>query len=468
MVGGAIAPILSELLEFARTFNADETTYNDAGDELMDDVLLLIAAAVVDLANEEARAEPEPPKPLTWRQFLRQCRRTNVPMEEALGMTLATFEKLYKKLEEAPCWFPGRQGQRRRFVLIEGRVKLYMTLRFLKGAPWEDLEYLFNVCSGAHNAFFIKTINDIRTVLLNEQLTMPDDSAFAGEPRIKYDDAFRSNIARGFQSLGNDRRDGLGHAFDGVIGCVDGILIQIPAPRNHPEAYKCPSKGYHALAVQVVCDARGRIVYWYTLSPGSSHDSTAWKDTGMNTWAEEHPAGCFFGKVNMAAEDEPPRSVDAFMLGDTAYRACAGIVTPYTTTAAAKGGADAANFNNCLRSTKVRVEQTVGWVMRRYPRLKELRHPKTDDCRMVLEAAFLLHNFLIDTQNESLEQVENPNRAVWWPDRCTQENDEKIRTGQTQGTRTSAVSHWTHSKREELRQFLTREQIAVDANFQPA
>ncbi|KAK8766611.1 hypothetical protein V5799_006607 [Amblyomma americanum] len=62
----------------------------------------------------------------------------------------------------------------------------------------------------------------------------------------------------------------------GVVGCVDGTLIAISAPRGLSPGETqgfMTRKGYYALNTMVVCNANTKILAIDPCRPGSSHDS---------------------------------------------------------------------------------------------------------------------------------------------------------------------------------------------------
>ncbi|KAH7977552.1 hypothetical protein HPB49_002312 [Dermacentor silvarum] len=58
----------------------------------------------------------------------------------------------------------------------------------------------------------------------------------------------------------------------GVIGCVDGSLIAIVAPKGERKAAFMCRKGYYALNWMFICDADLRILAVDPMRPGSDHD----------------------------------------------------------------------------------------------------------------------------------------------------------------------------------------------------
>lgn len=58
----------------------------------------------------------------------------------------------------------------------------------------------------------------------------------------------------------------------GVVGAIDGTHVRIVAPEQD-EALYVNRKRYHSINVQVVCDARYRLIDVVARWPGSTHDS---------------------------------------------------------------------------------------------------------------------------------------------------------------------------------------------------
>ncbi|KAH7978295.1 hypothetical protein HPB49_005133 [Dermacentor silvarum] len=63
-------------------------------------------------------------------------------------------------------------------------------------------------------------------------------------------------------------------AIPGVIGCTDGSLIAIIAPKGD-------RKGYYAENFMFICDADMRILTVYPMRPGSDHDSFVRRTTWL-------------------------------------------------------------------------------------------------------------------------------------------------------------------------------------------
>ncbi|KAH7932821.1 hypothetical protein HPB49_003259 [Dermacentor silvarum] len=84
----------------------------------------------------------------------------------------------------------------------------------------------------------------------------------------------------------------------GVIGCVDGSLIAIIAPKGDKAAYM-RLKGFYALKSMFICGAGMRILTVGALRPGWDHDAYVWR----TTWFR-----CRFQEGHLAkAGEAPPR-----------------------------------------------------------------------------------------------------------------------------------------------------------------
>ncbi|KAH7977634.1 hypothetical protein HPB49_003063 [Dermacentor silvarum] len=72
-------------------------------------------------------------------------------------------------------------------------------------------------------------------------------------------------------------------AIPGVIGCVDGSLVAIIAPKGERKAAFMCRKGYYALNCLFICDVEMRILTVDLMRPGSDHDSFVW----LTTWLRQ-------------------------------------------------------------------------------------------------------------------------------------------------------------------------------------
>ena len=142
-------------------------------------------------------------------------------------------------------------------------TKLAITLRFHAGGSYLDIREMW----GIRTTTFYDTVHVMLQALhklphpdclsLNEILEMPDAQK----------DEHLSAISKEFACLAN----GL---FVGCIWCIDGLCIRIQRPpeskvSNPARCYN--RKGFFALSMQGVCDARRRIRSASITCPGNLH-----------------------------------------------------------------------------------------------------------------------------------------------------------------------------------------------------
>ena len=66
--------------------------------------------------------------------------------------------------------------------------------------------------------------------------------------------------------------------FPNVIGAVDGSLVPIKSPGIDDEYNYVCRKGYHAINIQGICDAKYQFLNIVAKWPGSTHDSFIWSN----------------------------------------------------------------------------------------------------------------------------------------------------------------------------------------------
>ncbi|XP_070382829.1 putative nuclease HARBI1 [Dermacentor albipictus] len=98
----------------------------------------------------------------------------------------------------------------------------------------------------------------------------------------------------------------------GVIGCVDGSLIAIIAPKGERKAVFMCRKGYYALNCMFICDADMKILALDPLRPGSDHDVFVWRTTWLRRRFQA-------GRIVNAGE---------YLLGDSGYPLEPWLLTP--------------------------------------------------------------------------------------------------------------------------------------------
>ena len=94
------------------------------------------------------------------------------------------------------------------------------------------------------------------------------------------------------------------YGFQKCVGIIDvTIIILQNRPVKYGDSYYC-RKNVYALNVQVVCDQKCKVLYYYGGWPGSVHDNRAWKN-------------CKLYKNQSTFFD-----TGEYLVGDCAYSAC--------------------------------------------------------------------------------------------------------------------------------------------------
>ncbi|XP_069687230.1 uncharacterized protein [Periplaneta americana] len=170
--------------------------------------------------------------------------------------------------------------------------------------------------------------------------------------------------------------------FPGVIGCIDGTHIPIPAPKCNKASYY-NRKGFYSILLQVVCDADMKFTDIFCGWPGSTNDARMWKRSPL------------YEKLK---SDEQFRANDYHLLGDCAYKVETFILSPYKDNGHLTQKQK--RFNYRLSCIRVIVEQAIGLLKNRFRRLKCLDMSKVDAMGKVIYVACILHNFCIELGDE--------------------------------------------------------------------
>ncbi|XP_012234639.2 uncharacterized protein [Linepithema humile] len=171
------------------------------------------------------------------------------------------------------------------------------------------------------------------------------------------------------------------YGFPGVIGAVDGTLIKISAPARNPEAYIC-RKNYHAIQLQVVCDADLRFIHCYAGQPGSVHDMRTFMYSGLQQ------------KCNPQFFPE-----DSHLLGDAAYTIQRNVMVPYRDNGHLTEAET--NFNKKLSSARMIVERSLGLLKGRWRcLLDKLSMTRTDLIPRYIIGCCVLHNLCLLRNDE--------------------------------------------------------------------
>lgn len=253
--------------------------------------------------------------------------------------------------------------------VIPGEIKLAMAIRILAGASYLDmiLSYYVSPCS-VYRVFHevIGWIDESFRFPLYELL---ENRNWQG----------LHDIAVSFSSF----TDGI---LYGIIGALDGVAIRIRCPFlsevTDPGSYFCRKK-FYALNVQVIVDAYKRVIWLSSGHKGSTHDSTAFRDTDLY-------------ELLMSMVDELEEK-GLFLVGDKAFMLSPFMMTPYDD--AIPGSAED-GFNFWQSNSRIRSECCFGEVIMRWGIFWRTLRFDISQVGKIINAACKLHNFLIDEREE--------------------------------------------------------------------
>ncbi|XP_068686411.1 putative nuclease HARBI1 [Montipora foliosa] len=160
----------------------------------------------------------------------------------------------------------------------------------------------------------------------------------------------------------------------GIVGAIDGTLIQIRAPLHDSESYVCRKK-FYALQLQVVCDDNLMFLDAMTGWPGSVHDSRVLRNS------------------NLFATAGQKFDSDKHLLGDGGYPLLPWLIVPFRDNG--RLTANQRKFNKAQSSLRQAVERAIGLLKGRWRKLLYLDHLDVKLMAKLIMAACVLHNFCL-------------------------------------------------------------------------
>ncbi|XP_066590599.1 putative nuclease HARBI1 [Prorops nasuta] len=205
----------------------------------------------------------------------------------------------------------------------------------------------------------------------------------------------------------NPKNDQLQEIFNGfennsgfpkIIGAIDGTHINIPAPKNYPEAY-INRKGHYSIHLQAVCDHKCRFLHCYTGHAGSVHDQRVFRQSEIDNYLVD----------NNKFPD------NSHLLGDSAYKLHKNLLTTYKDnghlTLRQK------NYNFCHSSARMALERAFGLLKGRFRcLLTTFAMNRVDLIPSHIMACCVLHNICLlkddFLDNEAIELEEERSNAI--------------------------------------------------------
>lgn len=254
--------------------------------------------------------------------------------------------------------------------VVPGEIKVAMAIRMLSGASYLDIIVTYCIDKSVVYNSFLEVIGWI-----NNTFFFPLVHALQTK-----DITFFESISNGFAYFTSG-------IFKGCFGAMDGIAIRIYCPSfsdvPDPVNYWC-QKGFYALNVQAICDSSKRILWVSTGHKGSTHDSTAFFETSLYDLLWECADWLF--------------SNGLFLIGDSAYALLSFFLIPFESNVT-EPGSPQDGFNFWHSNSRIRIECAFGEIIMRWGIFWRPLRFKLSNCGDIINAALLLHNFLVNERD---------------------------------------------------------------------
>jgi len=166
------------------------------------------------------------------------------------------------------------------------------------------------------------------------------------------------------------------HGLPRVVGAIDGSYLQIDPPPTHAADYYC-RKGYHAIALQAICDARSYFWDYHVGWCASMHDFNVFTHT---------PAAARIAEGGLHGH---------MLLGDAAYPPRSYMLSPYKAVRGRNLLPHEQDFNYKQSASRMPIERAFGLLKGRW-RILLGRVPGTlQNVPKVVGCCVVLHNLCI-------------------------------------------------------------------------
>ena len=171
------------------------------------------------------------------------------------------------------------------------------------------------------------------------------------------------------------------YGMPNVIGCIDGTHIRVKAPSNDRDSY-VNRKGFTSINVLAVCDDNMRFTYIYADRAGSVHDARVLRCSSLS---HELMNDTFVnGQYHL--------------LGDSAYPLLPTLLVPYRDNGHLTK--EQRRFNTIHSSARSVIERAFGRLKGKFRRLRGIEATSMKNALLLIEASFVLHNFILACDNE--------------------------------------------------------------------
>ena len=256
------------------------------------------------------------------------------------------------------------------YAIVGLRERIAICLRLLAGASYHDIAMIFRVSHSTIYEVFHRFLDVVASNSIQElQIKFPFD-----------DDAKLEQLAEGFMKSTSNHP-----ALYGCVGALDGYAVRIRRPfvseESKPNDYMS-RKGFFAINVQAICDAKCRFLYIYADTPGSTHDATA------------------YALSSFCKKWESQRGTNRWWIaGDEAYSITENLLTPWPGRNL-DPFKDSFNFHFSGGNRNV-IERAFGLMTERWGIFWKKLHVSLKRASQIVLACAALQNFLIDNREEN-------------------------------------------------------------------
>jgi hypothetical protein len=308
---------------------------------------------------------------LDWDKYLREMRHNH--FRSMFRMSYACFLTILEQM--GPFMERDRSQSEKAGGYISLSMQLGMSLRYLTGGSYLDIHDRYGV---SKSSFYSLVFECLELIVHHYPIVFPTDPAVL------------KKLVDGFQQRQHkDMR-----VFLYVLGALDGILLKIRQLTvkeiSQPTLYHY-RKDFHALNVQVICDAYKRYTYCVIDMSGSTHDSRAFANSSL---ADVIAKGCI--------PDE------YYLLGDAAYKDTAAVMTPYIGNVCA----DESVFSFYHSSLRMTIEGSFGMLVNNWGIFQGPIRPAIRRAPVVIKACMALHNLIITHELPQADPLKPPSRSL--------------------------------------------------------
>jgi DDE superfamily endonuclease len=315
---------------------------------------------------------------LVWTEYVAQLIHQN-EFAVTFRMSLLSFNKLVEILRES---LEVHECQARRSSKTNGPILpelvVAMSLRWLAGGQWQDIKKVYGV-SKCHFYYLRSKFMNAIIGCSALDIWLPDSS---------------DNDALQALALQFERKASV-PVFRGCVGALDGMTVFIKAPTaleaENVLAYYSGHYKHDSLNVQALSDYRGKFLYFAVAAPGSFPDANALSLTRLQKWIDSLPAGFY-------------------VVADNAYTISEHVLIPFS--GSQRHVPQNSSYNYFLSQLRIRIEQAFGQFSVKWRIIRKPLETRLITSSLLLATCARLHNFIIENDWQSNEEVSSPEDVV--------------------------------------------------------